>query len=289
MLRMPPDPHAATASEDYLRIARAIDYLRLHAASRPSLEEVAGAVDLSPFHLQRVFSRWAGISPKRFLQLLTLASAKRTLRSDTDLLGASLDLGLSGSGRLHDLFVTLEAVTPGDYKSRGRGRELRFGTGESPFGRAFVGFTGRGVCALEFFDSEEDLARIKERFHADWRNASIVPDQQGAAATLGRIFPARARRDVPVSLFVQGTNFQVQVWRALLAIPRGQVTTYGALAGKIGRPRSYRAVANALGSNRIALLIPCHRVLREGGGLGGYRWGETRKVAALAREEALLT
>jgi AraC family transcriptional regulator of adaptative response/methylated-DNA-[protein]-cysteine methyltransferase len=271
-------------SADYRRIARAIDFIRSQAGSQPSLAEVAAAIGLSPFHLQRLFSRWAGISPKRFLQALTVEHAKARLRDRADVLTATLDVGLSSPGRLHDLFVALEAMTPGEYKERGAGLAIRHGFGPTPLGTCFVASTGRGICALEFADSPSDRAEITSRFQREWSQARRQEDPGAAAATLARVFARGSRPAQPLSVLVRGTNFQIQVWRALLEIPRGTATTYLGVARQIGRPTATRAVAGAVAANRVGILIPCHRVLRHDGRLGGYRWGETRKLAALLWE-----
>jgi AraC family transcriptional regulator of adaptative response/methylated-DNA-[protein]-cysteine methyltransferase len=271
---------------DYERIARAIAFIRSRAPVQPSLGDVAAAAGLSPFHLQRLFSRWAGISPKRFLQAVTLAQAKRRLREDADVLTATLDSGLSSPGRLHDLFVTLEAVTPGEYRGRGEGLVMRHGFCETPLGSCFVALTDRGVCALEFADTAAARAEALARFRREWPKATHVGDSDAVAKTLARVFRPGTRGGRPLSLIVRGTHFQLRVWRALLNIPRGATASYLGIAKAIGRPTACRAVARAVASNRISILIPCHRVLREDGALGGYRWGEPRKLAALALESA---
>jgi AraC family transcriptional regulator of adaptative response/methylated-DNA-[protein]-cysteine methyltransferase len=271
-------------SDDYRRIARAIEFIRSQVGSQPSLEQVAAAIGLSPFHLQRLFSRWAGISPKRFLQALTVEHAKARLRDRADVLTATLDVGLSSPGRLHDLFVALEAMTPGEYKQRGAGLVIRHGFGPTPLGTCFVAWTDRGICALEFADAPSDRAEIINRFQREWPEARREEDRTAAAETLARVFAREPRAAQPLSVLVRGTNFQVQVWRALLEIPRGTATTYLGVARQVGRPTAHRAVAGAVAANRIGILIPCHRVLRHDGQLGGYRWGETRKLAALLLE-----
>ncbi len=268
-------------SADYRRIARAIGFIRNHAGSQPSLDRIATAAGLSRFHLQRLFSRWAGISPKRFLQALTVDLAKARLRDRADVLNASLDVGLSGPGRLHDLFVALEAMTPGEYKARGGGLLIRHAFQGSPLGSCFVAVTDRGICALEFADSASDREEILARFHSEWAEARRLEDPAAAADVLAKVFGNVGRGGRPLSVLVRGTNFQVQVWRALLDIPRGTATTYHDVARRMGRPVAQRAVAGAVAANRVGFLIPCHRVLRHDGRLGGYRWGETRKAAAL--------
>ena len=276
-----PDPEEPG---DYQRIARAIEFIRRHAASQPSLEQVAAAIDLSPFHLQRLFSRWAGISPKRFLQAVTVEHAKERLRQRADVLTATLDTGLSSPGRLHDLFVAMEAMTPGEFKEHGGGLVIRHGFCPTPLGFCFVATTDRGICALEFADSASAQAEIMARFRSEWSGARKLEDSAAAAKIIDQVFARNARSAQPLSVLVRGTNFQVQVWRALLDIPRGHATTYLEVARHMGRPSAHRAVASAIAANRVGILIPCHRVLRRDGQLGGYRWGETRKVAALLWE-----
>ena len=275
---------AHSSSQDYDRIAEAIGYLREHADEQPSLETLAEALALSPFHLQRLFSRWAGVSPKRFLQVLTVQAAKHRLRERSDLLKATFESGLSSPSRLHDLFVSIEAVTPGEFKAHGKGLTIRWGYGITPLGPCFVAVTDRGVCALEFVDSETERRAVKRRFDEDWSQAERREDPAAVNRTLKEIFGGRMAGKAPVSVWVRGTNFQVQVWRALLAVPAGTTTTYSEIARKIGRPTAMRAVGSAIGANPVAIVIPCHRVLRTDGGLGGYHWGEGRKVAALALE-----
>lgn len=279
------------ANRDYDRIETAIRYLEAHRSQQPSLEEVAGAVGLSPFHFQRLFRRWAGISPKRFLQSLTVEHAKARLDAADSVLDAALDAGLTGPGRLHDLFVALEAVTPGEFKNAGEGLTIAYGTAPTPFGPCFLAATGRGITALQFLDHEDEEGALR-RIRPAWSGARFVHRPRRIAGLGKRVFePAgnALRRDDPgeggaVTLLVRGTNFQLQVWRALLRIPAGSVATYEAVARAVGRPRSVRAAAGAVAANPVAYLIPCHRVLRKSGALGGYRWGTARKRAMLAYE-----
>jgi AraC family transcriptional regulator, regulatory protein of adaptative response / methylated-DNA-[protein]-cysteine methyltransferase len=269
-------------TEDYDRIARAIEYIDGRARDQPSLDEVAAAVGLSPHHFHRLFRRWAGLTPKRFLQLLTLEEAKRRLDESRSVLHAAYAAGLSGPGRLHDLFVGLEGITPGEYSSGGAEVDLVYGVAATPFGRAVVGRTGRGVCHLSFVDHppglpDGGLAALR----AEWPAARLQRDDAAAEAVVAAIFAGdRPPLDVP------GTNFQARVWAALLAIPEGRVTCYEDLAVAMGRPGSARAVAGAVARNRVAWLIPCHRVIRKVGEAGGYRWGGARKRAMLAWEAA---
>lgn len=271
-------------SADYARVERAIRWIDAHRLDQPTLEQVADAMGLSPFHAQRVFSRWTGVSPKRFLGLLTVEHAKTLLRDCTSVLDATYEVGLSGPSRLHDLFVTYEALTPGEYKAMGSGLTLRWGLHPTPFGEALIAVTERGVARLAFIAAGE-LDSELEALAGHWPLSRLAHDQEGTAAWAARCF-ADAPGAQPLPLLVKGTPFQIQVWRALLRIPEGATVTYGGLAAALGRPGAARAVGNALNVNPIAWLIPCHRVLRETGALGGYRWGLTRKQAMLALEQA---
>ena len=283
---------------DYDRIARAIEFIAANAGAQPGLDEVAAQARLSPFHFQKLFSRWAGVSPKRFLQVVTVERAKQVLDEGREsLLGASDALGLSSSSRLHDHFVTLEAMTPDEYRRQGEGLEIRHGEVETPFGWAFLAWTSRGICALRFVDG----GRARGRMHGSggehggapvpdlqqsWPGATLIRDPAGARRLADRVFAERGRSGGPLSVLVRGTNFQIAVWRALLRIPAGRFTSYGDIATAIGRPKAVRAVGTAVGANPCAFVIPCHRVIRESGALGGYRWGLTRKQAIQAWEAA---
>ena len=272
-------------SRDFERIARAIEYIAERAHEQPSLSDIAAAAGWSEYHFARVFRRWAGISPKQFLQHLSLAAAKHTLDDERSVLQAALDAGLSGPGRLHDLFVGLEAVTPGEYKSRGRGLTMRYGTAETPFGTARIALTERGIAYLAFADEHGDFDAW-ESFRGTWREADWREDDRAAAAvaaTIWRTSPGGSRK---LSLWLHGSNFQLQVWRALLAAGARSTTSYAELAREVGRPSACRAVGAAVGSNPVAWLIPCHHVLRANGALSGYRWGPARKRAMLAWELA---
>lgn len=272
---------------DYDRIAGIIEYLVTNAETRPGLAEVAARANLSPFHFQRMFRRWTGVSPKRFLQVITVERAKSLLASGgPSLLAASESLGLSSSSRLHDHFVRLEAVTPAEFRRRGRDLAIRYGEADSPFGTAFVATTARGVCAVSFPDHEPG-APPSERLRMRWPDAELVRDDQEVGRLARQLFQLDASRHEPLSLAVRGTNFQVAVWRALLAIPPGSLVAYGDLARAIGRPTAVRAVGTAVGANPCAFVIPCHRVIRESGAIGGYRWGVTRKRAMHVWEAAV--
>ena len=273
------------SAEDYLRIEQAITYLENHYKDQPSLEEVAADIGLSEFHFQRVFTRWAGVSPKRFLQFLTKEGAKDLLNRSENLLDTTHQVGLSSLGRLHDLFVTTEAVTPGEYKSRGEGVTIRYGIHLTPFGKCLIGLTERGICHLGFVQSSEGDAI--DNLVSDWKEARMIEDYRATAALVEPIFDLRYNTRIkPLTLHLRGTNFQLKVWEALLAIPAGSVTTYEGIASRIGKPAATRAVGTAVGHNPIAVLIPCHRVIRKMGEFGNYRYGALRKKALLAYESA---
>lgn len=270
--------------EDYDRIARAIAFMRENHLDAPDLAAVARAVNLSEYHFQRLFVRWAGISPKRFWQYLTVEYAKRKMTETKNLFDLAIASGLSGSGRLHDLFIHLEAVSPGEFKAGGRGLTIRYGCHETPLGWVVLAQTPRGICNFHFLDAIEEEA-VKSQLQAEWPNAEIVSDRASTDATIAQIFHGdRLAGEKSLSLWVKGTNFQIQVWRALLQIPFGSFASYQTIARAIGRPKAARAVGNAVGSNPISFLIPCHRVLRESGALGGYRWGCDRKALILGWE-----
>ncbi len=268
------------------RMAQAILYLAEHVHQRPSLAQVAEQVGFSPHHFQRVFSRWVGISPKRFLQYLTVEYARQALAESRNVLDAAFAAGLSGPGRLHHLLVTVEAVSPGEYRTGGHGLTIRYGTGPTPFGPATVAVTPRGICGLAFTDSPGSRQAALERLRRRWSRATFQEDPPLAQATLARIFH-RQPLAAPLHLHVRGTNFQIRVWEALLRIPPGAVISYGDLARRMGlSPGAARAVGRAVGDNPVAYLIPCHRVLRNTGVISGYQWGRTRKRAILAWEAA---
>ena len=280
---MPMRTDQSSWSRDYRRIERAIVFIEENLERRPDLAEVARSVGVSEYHFQRLFSRMVGISPKRYEQFLTKEAAKGLLLESESLLDAAYDVGLSGPGRLHDLFVSCEAVTPGEFKSGGEGLVIRYGFQASPFGQTLVGITERGICAL-FFVAEGSRGGALEALREDWRNARLVEDSAATRSLAQRIFLTGRHADAPLTLYLRGTNFQVKVWEALLAIPPGRVTTYEGIAKAIGEPGAGRPVGRALGGNPIAFLIPCHRVIRKDGSLGGYRWGTGRKRLMLAWE-----
>lgn len=268
-------------ADAYLTIAAALDWLRLHATRQPDLAELSHHVGLSEFHLQRLFSRWAGVSPKRFLQHLASERARAALLAGDDVLGASLAAGLSGPGRLHDLLISVEAASPGEIKTGGAGWHIYWGLAATPFGTALLAQSPRGLVKLAFVDGDE--AGFVAELQADWPAAIMQRDDTLAGNWAARVFK-QYRQPEPITLFVKGTQFQLKVWQALLKVPEGKLLTYGALAKHIDQPRAARAVGSAVGANPIALLIPCHRVIRGDGQLGGYRWGETRKQALIGLE-----
>jgi AraC family transcriptional regulator of adaptative response/methylated-DNA-[protein]-cysteine methyltransferase len=270
---------------DYALVERAICHIEEHWREQPRLADLARHVGLSEGHLQRVFTRWAGISPKRFLQHLTKEHARRLLLGSGDLLGVSLESGLSGPGRLHDLFVACEAVSPGDVKRRGEGLTIRTGYHPSPLGECFMAASPRGIVHLAFVEDGVREAPL-ERLRARWPRAEIVPDPAATRSLAERVFLPQRAASGPLALLLSGTNFQIQVWEALLRIPSGSLVTYRDIAVAIGLPASARAVGQAVGDNPIPVLIPCHRVIRGDGALGGYRYGLARKVALLGQELA---
>jgi AraC family transcriptional regulator, regulatory protein of adaptative response / methylated-DNA-[protein]-cysteine methyltransferase len=270
---------------DYDRIATAIRYLDEHRVGQPDLATLAAEAGLSASRFHRLFSAWAGATPKDFLQCLTLSHARELLRQGENVLNAALDSGLSGPGRLHDLCVTLEAATPGEIKARGAGMTIRAGVAASPFGNCLIGETSRGICHLSFFDEGERDHAISE-MKEEWPLAAISLNDEYATSVCGKIFSIASGVSTPWKLFVRGTPFQLRVWRALLRVPPGSLISYGKLAAAAGNPNASRATGTAVGSNAISYLIPCHRVIRETGIPGHYRWGAVRKRTMLSREAA---
>jgi AraC family transcriptional regulator of adaptative response/methylated-DNA-[protein]-cysteine methyltransferase len=272
---------------DYDRIARVIRYLDEHHTGQPDLNVLARQLELSPFHFHRLFVSWAGVTPKDFLQCLTLAQVKESLRHGANVLDSALTAGLSGPGRLHDLCVTLEAASPGELKSGGAQWTISAGFAASPFGTCLIAESPRGICHLSFSDDVDDNAAWAG-LAQDWPNARLLRDDSVADRIAKKIFTRPIDRDSRPKLraFVRGTAFQVRVWRALLEIPPAQFTSYGRLAAAVGQPTAARAVGTAVGQNPLAYLIPCHRVIRETGVIGNYRWGRVRKRAMLGWENA---
>lgn len=268
----------------YRTVEQAIEYLQEHAREQPRLADVAAEVGLSEFHFQRRFSEWAGISPKRFLQFLTKEYAKEALRNREDVLGAAYAAGLSSPGRLHDLLVTCEAVSPGEQRSQGAGLVIAYGFHATPFGECLIATTARGICRLAFVGAVGRDAEIEE-LRRSWPRAQLSRNQGATEVLVSTIFDP-AHRGKPLHLWVRGSNFQIKVWEALLRIAPGELVSYEQLARAVGHPRASRAVGAAVGSNPVAVLIPCHRVIRKAGAIGDYRWGLTRKRALVGREAA---
>jgi AraC family transcriptional regulator of adaptative response/methylated-DNA-[protein]-cysteine methyltransferase len=270
---------------DYDRIAQAIDFITCRADRQPTLDEIAAHVHLSPFHFQRLFCRWAGVTPKRYLQVLTVERAKRLLAESRPLLDVTDAVGLSSGSRLYDHFVHLEAATPGEFKAAGEGMTIAYGMHDTPFGPIFIAITPRGICSLEFLEAgmaDDARARLARK----WPRAHIRENPAQTDTTADAIFSGNIAPDRPLSLYVSGTNFQISVWKALMQIPTGQVTSYTEIAKAIHHPRAARAVGSAIGDNPIAFVIPCHRVIRQSGDLAGYQWGIIRKHAIHAWEAA---
>ncbi|MCA9919644.1 MAG: methylated-DNA--[protein]-cysteine S-methyltransferase [Anaerolineales bacterium] len=276
----------AELSEDYGRIEAAILYLEQNFQNQPTLAEIAAHVGLSEYHFQRLFSRWAGTSPKRFLQFLTIQHAKKLLVDSQTILDATYEAGLSSPSRLHDLFVTHEAITPGEFKQKGAGLTIQYGFHSSPFGDCLIALTERGICGLQFV-ADGDRAATLAALKASWPQAEFVADDGATRPFINPIFNLSEAEERPsLPLYLKGTNFQIQVWQALLKIPVGTAVSYGTVAQLIGNPKASRAVGSATGSNPIGYLIPCHRVIRQAGQLGDYRWGSSRKKAILGWESA---
>lgn len=268
----------------YEKVEEAIHYINDNLKTQPDLEEIADAVNLSPFHFQRLFRQWAGITPKRFLQFLTLTHAKQLLK-DSSVFDVSLEIGLSSQSRLHDHFVTLEAVTPGQFKNKGQDMTIEYGISHSPFGLAFIAATERGICQLSF-TNEDNYPNLLESLRYAWPKADVLENHPRIKSLSNRIFHTHNPSNEKFHLFVQGSNFQVKVWESLLQIPSGMVFSYQQVANSIDAPTASRAVANAIARNPIGYLIPCHRVIRNTGVIGGYRWGCERKQAIIAWEAA---
>jgi AraC family transcriptional regulator of adaptative response/methylated-DNA-[protein]-cysteine methyltransferase len=273
-------------AENYQRVEQAIEYLAGNFRQQPDLEEIATHLNLSKYHFQRIFKQWAGVTPSQFLRYLTVEYAKERLHESRSLLSTSLDSGLSSPGRLHDLFITFEAMTPGTYKRGGEGVVIHYGIHPTPFGRCLLALTDRGICALWFL-SQDACSDLLADLRQEWPQAEFMKSKQRTARVIQRLFAPLGREEpVKIHLLVKGTNFQVQVWRALLAVPPGELVSYGDLAAQIGKPTAARAVAGSVARNPIGYLIPCHRVINRLGEAHGYRWGVSRKRAILGWEAA---
>lgn len=287
----PPRPIAAARpapASDYDIVRRAIEFISRGWRDQPSLETIADEVGLKPLALQRLFTRWAGLTPKGFLQAVTLDHARQLLADSASVLDTSYEVGLSGPGRLHDLFVTHEAMTPGAYKARGEGIVLRYAFHASPFGQALLMATDHGLAGLAFADAGGEAAALAD-MKARWPRATYVEDRAATAPLARRVFdPREWRADRPLRVVMIGSDFELTVWETLLKLPLGKATTYSDIAAHIGRPSAARAVGTAVGRNPISFVVPCHRVLGKSGGLCGYHWGLTRKRAILGWEAGVV-
>ena len=278
-----PMPLAAAAA-DYDVVRKAIGHIRGHWREQPEIEAIAEAAGVTPTELHHLFRRWAGLTPKAFLQALTLDGARQLLRDSASVLDATYEVGLSGPGRLHDLFVTHEAMSPGEWKAGGEGTTIHYGFHPSPFGSALVMATGRGLAGLAFADPGHERATLAD-MQARWPRATYVEDSARTAALAKRIFdPAQWQAQQPLRVVLIGTDFEVRVWDALLQIPMGRVATYSGIAAKLAKPKASRAVGAAVGKNPVSFVVPCHRVVGKSGDLTGYHWGITRKHAMLGWE-----
>jgi len=269
---------------NFNRIAEAIEFIHSNYKTQPQLDEVAGRIALSPYHFQRMFTDWAGVSPKKFLEYITIANARKMLKDEgATLFEAAIETGLSGSSRLHDLFINIEGMTPGEYKNGGENLSIHYSFAESPFGQVLVASTGKGICHIAFADNDEKaFADLKEKFpNANYRQVVDMMQQNAMF-----IFRSDWSQLHQVKLHLKGTPFQLKVWETLLKIPMGKLTTYGAVAKQINLPKASRAVGTAIGENPVAYLIPCHRIIQSTGAFGGYHWGSTRKTAIIGWEAA---
>jgi len=267
-------------SKYYEDIKKAIEYFDKNYTYQPKLEDVSLHIGMSKHHFARIFKEYVGVTPMQFLQATTLAHAKEKLKSSTSILDTSIDLGLSSSSRLHELFVNFIGVTPNEYKKMGENLNIIYGFGFSPFGKTMIAITKKGICSLEFY--EESYEEILNRLKTNWNKAKFIRDDKKAQELLDKIFIKKEK----MNLFVKGTNFQINVWKAILNIKSGDISTYSDVAEFIGKPKAVRAVATAIGSNHIGFLIPCHRVISKSAAIGGYRWGIDRKKVVLAYEES---
>lgn len=268
---------------NYRRIAEAIDFIVENHRSQPELEQIAEQVHMSPFHFQRLFTEWAGVSPKKFLQYVSIEHAKQVLRKRASLLETASEVGLSGTGRLHDLFVSIEGMTPGEYKNGGEQLSINYSFAETPFGNVIIASTSKGICRMTFYQGEDEaLSSLIQQFPRAQLSQKVDILQQNALFIFQRDWSQLQQ----IKLHLKGSDFQLKVWQALLKIPMGELQTYGHLATRIGKPGASRALGTAIGSNPVAFLIPCHRVIQSTGAIGGYRWGSTRKTAIIGWEAA---
>ena len=270
---------------NYDRVAQAIEYLSRNFREQPDLPAVAAQVHLSPEHFQRMFTEWAGVSPKKFTQYLTIDYLRNRMHHFSSVQEAADAVGLSAQSRVYDLFVNIEGVTPDEFRRRGKGIRIRYGFHPTPFGECFIAATDRGICGLSFINDTSPQVELG-RFEKKWAFAQLEEDQVFTRKIIDEIFTADRHQPSNLTLLLQGTNFQMKVWEALLRIPAGSVSTYEQIAHSIGQPSAVRAVGTAIGSNPVGYLIPCHRVIRKTGQMGGYHWGETRKQAIIGWEMA---
>ncbi len=276
-----------TPTRDYEKVRASLAFLTENWRDQPSLETLAQKSGMSPHHLQRVFTRWAGLSPKAFLQALTIDHARQLLRDSASILDTAYEVGLSGPGRLHDLFVTHEGMTPGAFKARGLGLTIRYGFHDCPFGQALVMATDAGLCGLAFADPGSEAASLSDMM-SRWPQAKFVEDHLATAPYATRIFETgHWKPDQPLRVVFIGSDFEIRVWETLLRIPLGKASTYSDIAAHLGKPSAARAVGTAVGKNPISFVVPCHRVLGKSGGLCGYHWGLTRKRAILGWEAGI--
>jgi len=270
--------------QNYNRIEKAIKYITEHYKEQPSLDKIASEIGMSSFHFQRIFTEWAGVSPKKFIQYLSLKHAKKNLQEgQSTLFDTAYECGLSGTSRLHDLFVGIECMTPGEFKNGGKNLSICYEMTSSVFGNIIIASTEKGICCIEFcLHIEDGLNMIKLRFP----KASFIQNHKTLHQNVINLFSSNWEKPAQIKLHLQGTDFQLKVWETLLKIPQGNVSTYGEIAHKIGNPKASRAVGSAIGKNPIAFIIPCHRVIQSSGNIGGYMWGENRKTAILGWESA---
>lgn len=273
-------------TKDYIIVIQILKYLDNNFKKQPELDEISRQVKLSPFHLQKVFSRWVGISPKKFIQYITLENVKKILNESRSVLNATYESGLSSPGRTHDLFVNIEAVTPGEYKNKGIGLSIYYAYHDSPFGYALFAVTDRGICGLSFHDSIDDSGGL-DYLRENWQNAELVKDSTRTQYYYDKIFSkGMIQSNNKIQILLKGTNFQLKVWDALLRIPAGKLCSYHDIAKMISLPNANQAVGNAIGANPVSYLIPCHRVIKNMGVIGNYHWGPIRKKAIIGWEAA---